>query len=57
MLVALGTEKSLQEHYNRRFGNGKWAIRYSNLITKSWYPVDIRCAGVFIWLWALTIDY
>jgi hypothetical protein len=30
---------------------------FSNMVTKSWYPVYIRCGGVFIWLWALTIDY
>jgi len=29
----------------------------SSMVTKSWYPVYIRCAGLFIWLWALTIDY
>ncbi len=30
---------------------------FSNMVTKPWYPVYIRCAGVFIWLWALAIDY
>lgn len=30
---------------------------FSNMVTKPWYPVYIRCAGVFTWLWALTIDY
>ena len=30
---------------------------FFNMVTKSWYPVYIRCAGVFIWLWALTVDY
>jgi hypothetical protein len=29
----------------------------SSVVTKSWYPLYIRCAGVFIWLWALIIDY
>lgn len=29
----------------------------SNMTTKPWYPVYIRCAGVFIWLWVLTVDY
>ncbi|MGA9967015.1 MAG: hypothetical protein WBQ10_17590 [Terriglobales bacterium] len=29
----------------------------SSMVTKPWYPAYIRCAGVFIWLWALTIDY
>jgi len=30
---------------------------FSNMVTKSWYPVYIRCVGVFIWFWALAIDY
>jgi len=30
---------------------------FSNMVTKPWYPVYIRCAGVFIWLWALAFDY
>ena len=30
---------------------------FSNIVTKPWYPVYIRCAGIFIWLWALAIDY
>ena len=30
---------------------------FSGMVTKSWYPVYIRCAGVFIWLGVLTIDY
>jgi hypothetical protein len=29
----------------------------SSMVTKPWYPVYIRCAGVFIWVWALAIDY
>jgi hypothetical protein len=24
---------------------------------KPWYPIYIRSAGIFIWLWALAIDY
>jgi hypothetical protein len=30
---------------------------FSSIVTKPWYPALIRSAGVFIWLWALTIDY
>jgi hypothetical protein len=30
---------------------------FSDMITKSWYPVYIRAAGVFVCLWALAIDY
>lgn len=30
---------------------------FSSMVTKPWYPVYIRCAGVFIWLWAVAIDY
>ena len=30
---------------------------FSSMVTKSWYPIYIRCAGVFIRLWALTVDY
>jgi hypothetical protein len=30
---------------------------FSNMVAKPWYPVYIRCAGVFIWLWALMLDY
>jgi hypothetical protein len=33
------------------------AYPFSNTITKPWYPLFIRCAGGFIWLWALAIDY
>jgi hypothetical protein len=33
------------------------AYPFSNIVMKSWYPVYIRCAGIFIWLWALGIDY
>jgi len=32
------------------------AYPFANMVMKPWYPVYIRCAGVFIWLWALAID-
>jgi hypothetical protein len=31
------------------------AYPFSNVVQKSWYPTYIRCAGIFIWLWALAI--
>jgi hypothetical protein len=33
------------------------AYPFSNMVMKPWYPYYIRCAGIFIWLWALAIDY
>ncbi|HET9408331.1 MAG TPA: hypothetical protein VFO39_13910 [Candidatus Sulfotelmatobacter sp.] len=33
------------------------AYPFSDMVTKPWYPAYIRGAGIFIWLWALTIDY
>jgi hypothetical protein len=30
---------------------------FSNMVIKPWYPIFIRCAGVFIWFWALAIIY
>jgi len=50
MLVAWG---------QRSYAKSKFVQSYpfSNMVTKSWYPVYIRCAGGFIWLWVLTIDY
>ena len=43
----------------RSYAKSKFVRSYplSSMVTKPWYPVYIRCAGVFIWLWALTIDY
>lgn len=29
----------------------------SDMVMKPWYPTYIRSAGIFIWLWALTILY
>jgi hypothetical protein len=28
---------------------------FSNLVLKPWYPLYIRCAGVFIWIWDLAV--
>ena len=51
--------KTLVAWGQRSYAKGKMAQSYpfSNLVTKPWYPVYIRCAGVFIWFWALAIDY
>jgi hypothetical protein len=28
---------------------------FSHMMQKPWYPTFIRCAGIFLWLWALAI--
>ena len=33
------------------------AYPFSGMVMKPWYPAYIRGAGVFVWLWALAIDY
>jgi hypothetical protein len=33
------------------------AYPFSNIVMKPWYPTYIRCAGIFIWLWALAVIY
>jgi hypothetical protein len=33
------------------------AYPFSDFVMKPWYPMYIRGAGIFIWLWALAIDY
>src|SRR5208282_6365678 len=33
------------------------AYPFSNIVLKPWYPTYIRCAGIFIWLWALAVIY
>jgi hypothetical protein len=30
---------------------------FSGMVMKPWYPSSIRGAGIFIWLWALVVDY
>jgi hypothetical protein len=34
----------------------KTTVPSLKLIESHWYPTYIRCAGVFIWLWALGFD-
>ena len=50
--------KMLVEWAQRSYTRSRFvrAYPFSNTVMKSWYPVYIRCAGVFIWLWALAID-
>jgi hypothetical protein len=26
---------------------------FSNVVLKPWYPIYIRCAGIFLWIWDL----
>ena len=33
------------------------AYPFSGMVMKPWYPTYIRGSGIFIWLWALAIDY
>lgn len=33
------------------------AYPFSGMVMKPWYPIYIRGAGIFIWVWALAIDY
>ena len=37
----------------------RWIRTYpfSDTVTKPWYPTYIRFAGVFIWVWAIAIDF
>jgi hypothetical protein len=30
---------------------------YSKMVFKPWYPMLIRCMGIFIWSWAAAIDF
>jgi hypothetical protein len=30
---------------------------FSHMVMEPWYPIYIRGAGIFIWLWAVAIDY
>ncbi len=45
MLVAWGQKNYAKSKFVQSYP-------FSSMVTKSWYPVYIRCAGVFIWLWA-----
>ncbi len=33
------------------------AYPFSNMVLKPWYPIYIRRAGIFIWLWVAGFDY
>jgi hypothetical protein len=33
------------------------AYPFASMVLKPWYPYYIRCAGIFIWLWALIVGY
>jgi hypothetical protein len=33
------------------------AYLFSSMVMRPWYPTYIRAAGIFIWLWALALDY
>jgi hypothetical protein len=50
MLVAMG---------RKNYEKSKFAklSPFSNIVLKPSYPIYIRCAGVFIWLWAIAIIY
>jgi hypothetical protein len=50
MLVAWGQKSSAKTKLVQSYP-------FSSVVTKSWYPMYIKCAGVFIWLWAVAIDY
>jgi hypothetical protein len=43
----------------RNYTKNKFVQAYpsSGIVMKPWYPIYIRGAGVFIWLWALALDY
>ena len=50
--------KMLVARAQKSYANSKLLQNYpfSSMVTKPWYPAFIRCAGVFIWLWALAFD-
>jgi len=43
----------------RNYTKSKFVQAYplSGMVMKPWYPIYIRSAGIFIWLWALAFDY
>jgi hypothetical protein len=49
----------LVEWAKKNYGKRKLdqAYPFSGIVTKPWYPAFIRVAGIFIWLWALVVDY
>jgi hypothetical protein len=47
-------ERGRKNYEERKFVR---AFTRSSMVLKPWYPTYIRCAGVFIWLWAIAIIY
>ena len=43
----------------KNYGRSKLArsAPNSDIVARPWYPEFIRCAGIFIWLWAAVMDY
>jgi hypothetical protein len=43
----------------KNYARSKFAqsLPTASLVTKPWYPIYIRCAGVFIWLWAVFVFF
>jgi hypothetical protein len=50
MVVAWGRRNYAKSKFVR-------AYPFSSMVLRPWYPTYIRCAGVFVWLWALLIIY
>jgi hypothetical protein len=50
MLVAWGQRNYTKSKFVQ-------AYPFSGMVMKPWYPIYIRSAGIFIWLWALGFDY
>jgi hypothetical protein len=50
MLVNMGQKNYARSKLARSAPN-------SNMVFKPWYPTLIRCAGIFIWLWAAAFDF
>ena len=42
----------------KSYKTNQWvrAYPFSNVVMKPWYPILIRCSGIFICLWALAFD-
>ena len=52
--------KMLVERGRRNYDKYKFAVRvspFSSVVMSPGYSVYIRCCGIFIWLWALAVDY
>ena len=46
ILVKMGRDNYAKSRFIQRY-------TFSGMVQKPWYPTYIRCAGIFIWLWAL----